>query len=159
MQKNNELTPPIQYDILWVILGGIILLGVILWNSYIIWSTRKRKIRSLELLPILPPVPVSIEALRQKYLNLINQIEDQYQQKQIDVRQVHLLLSITIRLFVFEVKGIAVHRLTLKEIKQTDIKVLADVIEQYYRPEFVRQQSGDASQSIDLARKMVQQWS
>lgn len=159
MQNSQELVPPVQYSRIWLIVGLLLAVVVCLVNGYILWSTRKKKIRSIEHLPVLKPVVVSIDALKQKYFTLITEIEVQYRKNEIDARQVHLLLSTTARLFVFEVKGVSVHKFTLTEIKKLDLQALSSVIEEYYPPEFSKLGAGDPVKSIALARRMVQQWS
>lgn len=159
MQKNDLLSPSVQYNIIWFIIGAVLLLLVIVVYMYIFWTTRKKKIRTLATLPVITQVHVSIDALREKYLKIITTIEFQYQNKEIDLRQLHLLLSTTVRLFVYEVKGISVHKLTLTEIKNADLVKLYDVIVKYYPLEFDSLQNGDANNSVALAKGMVQQWS
>ncbi len=159
MQKNDLLSPSVQYNIIWFIIGAVLLLLIIVLYTYIFWTTRKKKIRTLATLPVITQVHVSIDALREKYLKIITTIEFQYQNKEIDLRQLHLLLSTTVRLFVYEVKGISVHKLTLTEIKNADLIKLYDVIVKYYPLEFDSLQNGDANNSVALAKGMVQQWS
>ncbi len=159
MQKNDLLSPSVQYNIIWFIIGAVLLLLIIVLYTYIFWTTRKKKIRTLATLPVITQVHVSIDALREKYLKIITTIEFQYQNKEIDLRQLHLLLSTTVRLFVYEVKGISVHKLTLTEIKNADLVKLYDVIVKYYPLEFDSLQNGDANNSVALAKGMVQQWS
>jgi hypothetical protein len=159
MQNNIELTPPIQYSLVWFVVGSSIFAAIILLNGYILFSTRKKKIRTVSTLPIIPPVYVDIEKIKQKYFSLITQIEKQYHGKEINERTVHQLLSITLRLFVFEIKGLATHKFTLSEIKRADVTVLANVIEALYPPEFEAISNGDANAAIAMSRKMVQEWS
>ncbi len=159
MQNSQELVPPVQYGRIWLIVGLLLAAIVCGVNGYILWSTRKKRIRSIQHLPVLKPVVVSIDALRQKYFTLITEIEVQYTKGEIDVRQVHLLLSTTARLFVFEAKGVSVHKLTLTEIRKLDLQALSDVIAEYYPPEFSKLEAGEAAKAIALARRMVQQWS
>ena len=159
MQKNDQLTPPVQYSPIWLIVGTVLLLAIIAVNVYIYWSTRKKKITTIATLPMLPQTKISIEELRTKYLQMITTIEYKYQNHEFDLRQLHLLLSLTIRLFVFEAKGVAVHKFTLSEIQHAELKELYDVILQYYPIEFDAAQKRDAASSIELARRMVMQWS
>ena len=159
MQNNIELTPPIQYSYFWIIIGSTLLIAVLVLNGYILFSTRKKKIRSVGALPILPPAYIDVEKIKQKYFSLITQIEKQFHGNEINERTVHQLLSITLRLFVFEIKGLATHKFTLSEIKRADITALANVIEVLYPPEFEAISRGDANSAIALARKMVQEWS
>jgi hypothetical protein len=157
--QSNELTPPMQYGITWFLIGSSILICVIALNAYILYSTRKKKIRAISTLPALAPVQIDINAIKQKYFSIITQIEKQYHLKQIDTRTVHQLLSITLRLFVYEIKGLELHKFTLSEIKRTDFTALAAVIEIYYPPEFKQIDNSDADKAIALARKLVQEWS
>jgi hypothetical protein len=159
MQRNDQLTPPVQYSPIWLIIGIVLVLAVIAVNVFIFWSTRKKKIKTIESLPMLPKTHISIEALRNKYLQMITTFEFKYHNHEIDLRQLHLLLSTTIRLFVFEAKGVAVHKFTLTEIQHTEFKALYDVILQYYPNEFDALLKGDANSAIELARRMVLQWS
>lgn len=159
MPNSPELTQPMQYGAGWLSVGIALILLAIGVNAWVFIITRKRKIRSMATLPALPPAAPPLDALRQKYFSLITEIEMKYHQKEIVARTAYQLLSITLRLFVHEARGIATHKLTLAEIKRAGLENLGGVIEQYYPPEFSALDPSEVDKAIAVARKMVQEWS
>lgn len=156
---NSELTQPMQYGAGWLSAGIILIVLVVGFNAWIFYSTRKKKQRKMATLPVLPPAAPPLDTLRQKYFALITEIEVKYHQQEITARTAYQLLSITVRLFVHEARGIATHRLTLAEIKRAGLDNLGNVIEHYYPPEFSSLNPAEVDTAIGIARKMVQEWS
>ena len=73
-------------------------------------------------------------------------------------RKAYQELSMTIRLFVYELTGVEVQSYTLKEIKKLNIPVLYELIKEYYDPEFSKLSKGNIKLSIDKTRGVIQRW-
>lgn len=61
-------------------------------------------------------------------------------------------------MFVFEVTDITTQNYSLSEIKKLNIPILYELIEEYYEPEFAEQTNGDFDNSINKARRVIEQW-
>ena len=159
MQNAAEFRDWMSYDPIWRIIGAVLLIIIIAWYFFVFFSTRHKKPQSLATLKPRPYIPPDLTVLKQKYLQLINEVESAHQSKEISARIVHQKLSYLLRMFVFETKGHRVDTLTLADLQKTRYDQLTKVIESYYLPEFTQVQQGDVQSALTLAREVVQQWS
>ncbi|MCQ2505368.1 MAG: hypothetical protein MJ103_09045 [Saccharofermentans sp.] len=101
----------------------------------------------------------SIQEIKSDYLKQIDAIERKYKNNEIDDREAYLELSTVVRSFVQEMTGIKAVNLTLSEIKELGLPKLADLIAEFYRPEFAYESDGtDTVRHIADARTVVTQW-
>jgi len=101
----------------------------------------------------------SIQEIKSDYLRQISMIETKYKNNEIDDREAYLRLSTVVRSFVQEMTGIKAVNLTLSEIKELGLPTLADLIAEFYRPEFAYDSEGaDTIRHIADARTVVTQW-
>lgn len=101
----------------------------------------------------------SIQEIKSDYLRQISMIETKYKNNEIDDREAYLRLSTVVRTFVQEMTGIKAVNLTLSEIKELGLPTLADLIAEFYRPEFAYDSEGaDTIRHIADARTVVTQW-
>lgn len=101
----------------------------------------------------------SIQEVKSDYLRQISMIETKYKNNEIDDREAYLRLSTVVRSFVQEMTGIKAVNLTLSEIKELGLPTLADLIAEFYRPEFAYDSEGaDTIRHIADARTVVTQW-
>ncbi|MCR5529758.1 MAG: hypothetical protein K6F49_11115 [Saccharofermentans sp.] len=101
----------------------------------------------------------SIQEIKSDYLKQIDAIEKQYNNREIDEREAYIRLSKVVRTFVQEMTGIKAMNLTLSEIKELNLPKLADLIAEFYRPEFAYDSEGaDTVRHIADARTVVTQW-
>lgn len=100
----------------------------------------------------------NIPVIKNKYLLQLNDIEDKYTNKRIELRKAYQLISEAIRLFVFEVTDITTQNYSLTEIKKLNIPKLYELIEEYYEPEFASKSIGDFNSSINKARRVINEW-
>lgn len=101
----------------------------------------------------------SIQEIKSDYLRQISMIETKYKNNEIDDREAYLKLSTVVRTFVQEMTGIKAVNLTLSEIKELGLPTLADLIAEFYRPEFAYESEGaDTLRHIADARTVVTQW-
>ncbi len=158
MQKTTELREWVSYEPIWLIVGLILLTMLVSWYCFVFFSTRHKKPQSLATLKPQPYTPPDLTALKQKYLQLIKEVETAHQSKEISARLVHQKLSYLLRMFVFETHGHRVDTLTLADLQKTRYEQLTKAIERYYLPEFTKVQQGDVDSALLLAREVIQQW-
>ncbi len=99
-----------------------------------------------------------IEKLKQEYLARLLKIEMEFDSDTTKIRPAYEQMSVLIREFVFRATGIEVLKYTLTEIRKTDMDSLADLIEEYYEPEFDEISEGDVKASIENTRKVIGKW-
>ena len=63
-----------------------------------------------------------------------------------------MLISVLIRLFVYELTGLEVQSCTLKDIKKLNIPVLYELIKEYYDPEFSKISKGNIKTKEVISR-------
>ena len=101
----------------------------------------------------------SIQEIKSDFLMQITAIETKYKNNEIDDREAYIRLSTVVRSFVQEMTGIKAVNLTLSEIQELGLPKLADLIAEFYRPEFAYESEGaDTIRHIADARTVVTQW-
>lgn len=136
MPNDGKLYDPMGYSIWMLILALACIEVVIFWCCAVVWLTRKKKQRTLASLAPLAPIVPDVPAIQRKYLSLIDEIDIAYQQGNLKSRTVHQRLSILLRFFVQETKGLRAYALTLSDLRKTRYDALVSAIESYYVPEF-----------------------
>lgn len=132
---------------------------LIITVAMIAWFTRKKKQKTVGTLKPKPIVLPDIPAIQQKYMKLIDEIEQGSKRNEITARGVHQKLSVLLRYFVYEIKGVRTPMLTLAELKMTSFISLTSAVETYYEPEFDAVKTGDVPSAIATAREVVSKWS
>jgi hypothetical protein len=151
------LHPPIQYSIIWLIIGCILLLLIGIWYGVMFWITRKRKPKTIEQLPP-APTDFDLDRLKAKYLQLIDECYQNYQVHKTDLKGLHRGLSMTARYFVYEARHFPAPRLTLADLKYAPFPELTKVVEEYYAKEFAAVENGTATQAVKAAKDFVNRW-
>lgn len=101
--------------------------------------------------------PTNLDKLRQEYLAKLMQIELDFDTDK-QIRSAYERMSVLIREFTYKATGIEVLKYSLSEIKGTGLDALADLIEEYYEPEFDKISEGDVKASIERTRKVITEW-
>ena len=153
MRAGTELREWVDYDPLWLVVGCLLLSAIILWYGFVFYSTRRRSHRSLATLKPKPYTPPDLTDLKQKYQQLIDEIEQKYTTKELSSRKAHQQLSRALR-----INGHRVDTLTLRDLEKTRYKTLAAAIKQFYIPEFTAVEQGSVTEAAALARKTVAAW-
>lgn len=159
MPSDISAYPPFSYSIFWTILLSVGIILLIGWYAGVIWSTRRKPLRTVATLKPGGIAPIDIPAMQAKYLGLIDQIERAYRAHEMDSRIVHQKLSILLRFFAQEAHGLRAFSLTLGDLRKTRYTQLTHAIETYYTPEFQAVLDGDAVQALRTAREVVTTWS
>ena len=158
MRAGTKLREWVDYDSLWLVVGCLLLGAIILWYGFVFYSTRRRPHRSLATLKPKPYTPPDLTDLKQKYQQLIDEIEQNHAAGKLSSRKAHQKLSHILRMFVVEINGHRVDTLTLRDLEKTRYKTLAAAIKQFYIPEFTAVEQGSVAEAVALARKTVAAW-
>lgn len=154
MQIDTSLQEPFSYSIYPVIFFFVLLLLPIiisLLKKYIKLPKKEQAIYNYY-------VTKDIYTIKSEYLNKLNKLEKNLVDGKITSRKAYQELSMTIRLFVYELTGVEVQSYTLREIKKLNIPVLYELIKEYYDPEFSKISKGNIKLSIDKTRGVIQKW-
>jgi hypothetical protein len=154
----DMLNPPIQYDLIWLIIGLCLLVTIPLSYAGAFWWTRRRPINSIDNLPTLP-VGADLDRLKAKYLRLIDERYVRFQRGELTLRALHRELSLLTRYFVYEAKHFPAPTLTLSDLKRGPYPLLTKLIAFFYPQEFARIEHGDAPSSVTQAKGFITQWS
>jgi len=151
------LNPPIQYDLIWLIIGCFLAVLILSWYGFVFWLTRRKQLKSLASLKPLP-AGLELDQLKAKYLRLIDECYQRHQRGEINLRTLHRDLSILARYFVFEARHFPAPILTLADLKLGPYPLLTRLIAAYYPEEFAAIGNGQAATAVEAAKGFVQQW-
>ena len=99
-----------------------------------------------------------MQKLKQEYLARLHHIEMEFDSDKTRIRPSYEKMSVLIRDFAYKATGIEVTKYSLSEIKKTELVDLADLIEEYYEPEFDKISAGDVKNSIEKTRGVISRW-
>ena len=157
--QSDKLSPLLQYSPAWLVIGLLLIVALVSWYVLVMWLTRKKKPHTIATLKPVDPVLPDIPALQKKYLALIDEIEQAYNSGQIKSRHTHQKLSLLLRFFAFECRGLRTHVFTLSDLRQVNLPKLTHAIERYYVPAFHDVEHGDPVAASTVAREVVTTWS
>ena len=100
----------------------------------------------------------NVPVIKSKYLKQLYEIDTNFKNEKIALREAYQRISESIRLFVFEITDISTQNYSLSEIKKLEIPELYDLIEEFYEPEFSSKPEGDFNNSIAKARRVINEW-
>ena len=147
---------PLYYAFGWTIVGILFLLLAIGLIVLILFLTRKKPIKSLATLRIQQPKIVDLNALKQKYIGLIDQAERNFNDHKIKASVAHQHFSLIVRLFYGEAVGFHADIMTLNDLKRSNYKKLIETIENLYPDEFDTLEKGSVKTAAEKARKLVE---
>lgn len=131
-----------------------ILIIVFLFKRMINLQKAHRKATVKEILWIKPDMPT----LKKDYIARLEKIEQEYYQNPSNIRGTYERMSKLIRKFAYKATGVEVQNYSLYEIKATNMKELAMLIEEFYKPEFDKISEGDVKVSISKTKRMITEW-
>lgn len=157
MQITVNLQEPFSYSIYPIVIVSFFIIILLIIIISIKLHNSKKQLKSA---PIQKKLNTTdINRLKEKYIKLLDDIENKMQNEKISLRVAYQRLSTTIRYFVFEITNIKVQNCTLDDIKKLNMPQLYELIEEYYTPEFAKKSIGDIKSSIEKARKVIEKWS
>lgn len=158
MQNAKELLTLVGYQPQWLIIGCVLFVSVFVWFGFVFWFTRHKVQKTV--LNIGPKILVGkdLEALKRKYLGLIDEVQQQSATQKIVARVVHQRLSLLVRLFAFEASGFRAQVMTLADLERGRFPALREVIATYYPNEFEIVLRGTVEDALRRAREVVASW-
>lgn len=155
MPGDESFFPPVQYSPLWFFLGVGIFVAIVIWFVAVIWFTRKRA------LPPPPPLPFSMplpDSARDRYLGFIDDVNAGYRRGALSYSDAHHELSVIIRAFAAEARGVRAPYMTLQDLRDGDHTALADIVEKLYPGEFSGRQDNPIEVAVSRAKGLVSTW-
>lgn len=150
MQVTTKLNDMFLYSI-WpiIIILIILILGFVLYFK----KPKKKKLANIVL-----PVKKNIMDIKNKYLNKIEILINDLNNKTISDRIAYQRLSCLIRNFIYEATDIKVQNYTLSEIEKANIPILYELVKEYYDPEFAINSFGNILSSIMKTKEVILKW-
>jgi len=155
MPGGESFFPPVQYSPLWFFLGIAIILLVVVWYVLVLWFTRKRA------LPPPPPAPFSFplpDSARDRYLGFIDDVNTSYRRGTLSYSDAHHELSVIVRAFAAEARGVRAPYMTLQDLRDGDHTAIADIVERLYPGEFSGRQDSPIEVAVSRAKGLVATW-
>ena len=131
---------------------------MILFTIYLLIKRNKQKKRVEDKIKVEEIKNVDINEIKRKYLEVLDVIESQLNTNMIHIRIAYQDISRVIRHFVYEVTNIHVQNYSLKEIKDLDMPMLYELMQEYYVPEFSKYSYGNVKDSLQKTRKVIEKW-
>lgn len=159
MPENSSVSlhPPIQYSLLWLIIGVSIIGFILLWYVIVYFLSRRKSPTTIESIGAGSAVR-DLNGIKMKYLQMIDQSYVKYQAHQITLRQFHKELSITVRYFVYEVTYLPTQKMTLRDFIRLPYPKLTSIIGDYYEKEFSVIEHGDPQTAAATAKELISLW-
>ena len=156
MPGDENFYPPVQYSPAWLLLGiGIFLL--IALGNFLIWFFTRKKPEPIE--PARGPyVPQLTPTVRERFIGFIDQVGARHAAGETSYVDAHHELSIIVRSFALEARGVRAPYMTLDELKATRHKPLADTIEEFYPGSFSGLEGEPVATAVDRAKNLVSEW-
>ena len=154
MQTSVNLQEPYSFSIIPIIV--LIIIASVL--VFVLLFLKKNQKEKSEVKAIPQKNIKNIPAIKSKHLRELEAIEYQYKNNKLELRKAYQLISENVRLFVFEVTDITTQNYSLTEIKKLNIPNLYETIAEYYEPEFSKKPSGDFINSVNKARRIINEW-
>ena len=153
IELKTELSNPFSYSIF-----PILILIIIIFLLILILFIRKKKKDAKKKIVIITPNEKDENAIKNFYIEKINELLVNIQKNIISNREAYQSLSKLIRMFIYEMTNIKVQNYTLGDIKNINIPILYELVKEYYSPEFSRESKGDIISSIEKTRKVMEVW-
>ncbi len=147
MRTEPAFYAPVGYSLWWPVLGLALILLIAGWYVYVFRSTRKR------------PAAQRLNAtVAERYLARIQDTADAHAAGRMGSRAAHQELSLTVRDFVHEVTGVRAQRMTLAELRESQLPMVGETIAHFYPGEFAPPESSDVHSAVEAARYVVTSW-
>jgi len=104
-----------------------------------------------------PESPIRVDRVYKACMKRIAGIERSYRSGELDTRAAHGQMSSEVRWFVQEVTGLPAQSMVYEELRRRGRPELAELIREYYGPEFSYISEADAAQAIEKGRALVEE--
>ncbi|PYI67488.1 hypothetical protein CVV68_10380 [Arthrobacter livingstonensis] len=134
----NQFYAPERYSAWWPIAGTAVLLLCLGWVAWVLVHTRPGNHAAVPAFA----VPRDPETVRARFLALIDSLQSRYDAGALTARAAHLGFSAAVRSFVHEMTGVPAQRMTLAELRERQLPLVADAVAAFYPAEFGPADSG-----------------
>ena len=164
MTTSVELQEPLSFAVWpWVALA-VALLGAVafvLIRKLVAYMKKKKELERLaaeerKRNPV--PVKPSLPELKDKYMQKIIALENQFLTGQIESREAYEELSNLFRTFIYDATGVPAHKFTLYDMRGFNNPIAYNLVNNYYAPEFSSDTKGNILESIDFTKRAVFEW-
>jgi hypothetical protein len=150
-----DIVPPMLYNAIWPILGAAAVLLVIAW--FVLIPLLSRLFTRTRTKPVVErPRPVA-----RGYggtLSAIDEVERAALADEITIREAHLRLSELVRSFASEGRMVDARTMTLTELRDHGMVVIADAVAQFYPIAFQEEELTELGAAPEIAREAVRAW-
>lgn len=156
MDADPVYLSPQDYTLVWPILGGFILFGLLIWAMSVWMMTRPPEDEE----GFAPLPPAAMTKLRHDALSRIDEVDADVTAGRIPARRGHHELSKTVRGFVSDASGLEADTMTAADLRLRAPEHLASLIEEYYPRQFGIEEADRPSfpTSATAARQVVGGW-
>lgn len=151
----TELQDQMSYLTWPIIVGGIFLFLCLMCMIIIMLMKRPKKVAPA---PVVAAPVKTLQDIKVQYYSELQQIDVLISSGKIDLKSAYQQMSTTLRHFIYEATGVKVQNLSLLEIKMLNMPVIANLVEEYYAPEFAEKSVGNFRESIEKTKWVVSQW-
>lgn len=151
----GTIMPAVNYWMIWGFVGGFLVLAVIAYYLWAYLSTLPR--RRLPQLATPSPAP-DLGEVRARYLGRVDDVEGRYRAGALSTRRAHAELSVVVRDYVAEATGVRADRMTLSELRRTQLYGTTHTVEQFYPIVFGSREYRGVAQGANAARSVITTW-
>lgn len=150
-----EIAAPMLYSASWPILGVLALLLVIAWFVVIpLLSRLFTRTRPAKVVERPRPAARGLAGT----LAGIDEVERATHANEISVREAHLRLSELVRSFASEERAFDARTMTLTELRDRGMTIVADAVAQFYPIAFQEEELTELGPAPQIAREAVRAW-
>jgi hypothetical protein len=153
MEMLMELQEPFKYS--WNLARALIIISIALIIVYIFVSISPRFYKSFFGTALRKTM---VPSLRVRYIRKLEELLYLVNTNQINNKDAYTRLSLYIREFIKKASGINVLGLSKEEIKGIGIESLSLLMEEYYPPEFSKNEKGNIAGSIERSIEVIREW-
>lgn len=154
-EPEGTIMPAVSYWPIWGLIGGFLLLAVVAYYLWAYLSTLPRR----RLPELAPPSPLpDLGEIRGRYLGRVDDIERRHQQGALSSRRAHAELSVVVRDYVAEATGVRADRMTLTDLRRTQLRGTAHTVGQFYPIVFGAREYRGVAQGANAARSVITTW-
>ena len=144
MKYSVDLEAPFAFSAYWYAAGILLIIfGRLLFLFF-------RRILRMD-----PEPPLKVDRTYKSCMKRIAEIERRYRSGELDTRAAHGQMSAEVRGFVQEMTGLQAQSMVYEELRKRGRPELAELIREYYGPEFSYISEADAVQAIEKGRTLV----
>ncbi|MGV8884076.1 MAG: hypothetical protein ACOH1T_00615 [Microbacteriaceae bacterium] len=148
--------PPVQYSVIWLLLGLGIFVMIAVGYFLIWWLTRKKPVAVDSPRP--QPAYHLTPTVRERYVGLVDEVNARHIAGQTTYAEAHHELSRVVRSFALEVRGVRAPYMTLADLRSTNNTPLANTIEGYYPGAFSGTEGESVARAAERAKALVASW-